>query len=59
MTDFVIPVPTLRTFVASRKIPFYKLGHRTLLFDPKKVDRALECYEIREVGARPRKGEAK
>ena len=30
-----------------------------MTIDKEKVDRALECYEIREVGARPRKGEAK
>ena len=35
-----IPVRTLRTLVSCRKIPFLKLGHRTLLFDLEKVDRA-------------------
>jgi len=47
-----IPVRTLRTLVSSRKIPFLKLGHRTLLFDPEKVDRALQRFEVREVGSR-------
>ena len=54
-----IPECTLRTLVGSRKIPFFKLGHRTLLFDPKKVDRALECYEVREVGSQRRNGPRK
>jgi excisionase family DNA binding protein len=47
-----IPVRTLRTLVSSRKIPFFKLGHRTLLFNPEKVDKALERFEVQEVGPR-------
>jgi excisionase family DNA binding protein len=54
-----VPVRTLRTFVSSRKIPFFKLGHRTLLFNPEKVDKALEAYEVQEVGSRARQGAAK
>ena len=41
-----LPVRTLRSFVASRKIPFLKCGHRTLLFDPEKVDKALQRFEV-------------
>jgi len=44
-----IPVRTLRTFVAARKIPFLRCGHRTMLFDPQKVDKALERFEVQEV----------
>jgi len=46
------PVRQLRTFVAERKIPFLKLGHRTLLFDPEKVDKALARFEIPAVSAK-------
>ncbi len=46
-----IPVRTLRSFVAARKIPFLKCGHRTLLFDPDKVRAALERFEVKEIGA--------
>ena len=51
-----IPVRTLRTLVWTRKIPFLKLGHRTMLFDPEKVEKALERFEVLEVGARSRGG---
>jgi hypothetical protein len=46
-----IPVRTLRTFMAARKIPFLKCGHRTILFDPQKVDRALQGFEVQEVSS--------
>jgi len=45
-----IPVRTLRTLVATRKIPYLKLGHRLLFFDPQKVDKALQRFEVQEVG---------
>jgi hypothetical protein len=45
-----IPVRTLRTLVATRKIPYLKLGHRLLFFDPQKVDQALQRFEVQEVG---------
>ena len=44
-------VRLLRGFVAAKKIPFFKFGHRTLRFDPEKVERALAKFEIKEVGA--------
>jgi hypothetical protein len=47
-----VPVRTLRTFMAARKIPFLKCGHRTVLFDPEKVDQALQRFEVQEVGSR-------
>jgi hypothetical protein len=53
-----IAVRTLRTLVLSRKIPFLKLGHRMLFFDPDKVDKALERFEVREVGSCSRRGAA-
>jgi len=46
------PVRQLRGFVQQRKISFLRMGHRTLLFDPEKVEKALAKYEIREVGAK-------
>jgi excisionase family DNA binding protein len=46
-----IPIRTLRSFVTSRKIPFLKIGHRTILFDRSKVEAALSRFEIQEVGA--------
>ena len=54
-----VPVRTLRTFMVARKIPFLKLGHRTVLFDPEKVDKALERFEVQEVGRRSCRGDAK
>jgi hypothetical protein len=45
-----IPIRTLRSFVAGRKIPFLKCGHRTLLFDPEKVEKALAKFEVAAVG---------
>ena len=46
------PVRTLRSFIADGKIPFFKIGHRTMRFDPEKVERALARFEIKEVGAK-------
>lgn len=43
------PVRTLRTWVQGRKIPFLRLGHRTLLFDPEKVREALDKFEVKAV----------
>jgi hypothetical protein len=54
-----IPVRTLRSFMAGRKIPFLKFGHRTIFFDPEEVDRALQRFEVQEVGSRPHRGPAK
>jgi len=46
------PVRQLRGFVQHRKIPYLKVGHRTLLFDPAKVEKALQRFEIKEVDAK-------
>jgi hypothetical protein len=40
------PVRQLRTLIAAKKIPYLKIGHRTLLFDPEKVEKALQRFEI-------------
>jgi hypothetical protein len=50
-----IPVRTLRSLMAQRKIPFLKLGYRTIFFDIQQVDRALQRFEVQEVGSRSRK----
>jgi excisionase family DNA binding protein len=44
-----LSVRSLRTLVRKRVIPFIKLGHRTLLFSPDKVERALERCTVKEV----------
>ena len=46
------PVRQLRGMVQARKIPYLKVGHRTLLFDPVKVEKALARFEIKEVHAK-------
>jgi hypothetical protein len=46
------PVRQLRTFVAARKIPCLKLGHRTMLFDIEKVEKALERFEVPAISAK-------
>jgi len=45
-------VRELRGFVAGGKIPFFKFGHRTMRFDPEKVEKALAKFEVKEVGAK-------
>ena len=47
-----LPIRKLRSFVAARKIPFLKCGHRTLLFDVEKVNKALARFEVPAVGAK-------
>jgi hypothetical protein len=44
------PVRQLRSFVAAKKIPYLKLGHRTMLFDPAKVEKALLRFEVKAAG---------
>jgi predicted site-specific integrase-resolvase len=46
-----IPVRTLRTWFQARKIPYLRLGHRTLLFDPEKVRAALNKFEVQAAGS--------
>jgi hypothetical protein len=40
------PVRTLRTFIAGKKIPVVKIGHRTMRFNPDRVLKALQRFEI-------------
>jgi hypothetical protein len=47
-----LPIRKLRTFVAARKIPFLKCGHRTLLFDVEKVNKALARFEVPAAGTK-------
>jgi excisionase family DNA binding protein len=42
----------IRVLVAEGKIPYYRLGHKTLRFDVEKVQKALERFEIKAVDAK-------
>ena len=44
-----IPVRTLRTMYANGVIPAIKVGHRTMLFSPSKVEKALQRRTVKEV----------
>jgi hypothetical protein len=44
-----VPERTLRTFWKNGVIPGEKLGHRTILFVPSKVEKALQKREVREI----------
>ena len=44
-----IPKRTLRTLYRGNKIPYIKVGYRTVLFDPDKVMAALNKLEVRSV----------
>ena len=44
------PVRSLRTWMHQGKIPFIRVGHRTVLFDPDKVREALNRLEVKAVG---------
>lgn len=46
------PVRQIRSFAQARKIPYMKLGHRSLLFDPEKVVKALARFEVEAVTAK-------
>jgi hypothetical protein len=43
-------VRELRTLVQKGVIPYLRLGHRTHLFDLKRVDEALQRFEVKAVG---------
>lgn len=45
-----LSIMQIRTLVRKRKIPFLKIGHRTLLFEPSKVRAALRRFEVKEIG---------
>jgi excisionase family DNA binding protein len=38
---------TIRSWIAARKIPFLKVGHRTMLFSPEKVLAALQKFKVK------------
>jgi hypothetical protein len=46
------PVRALRTWAQHRKIPFIRVGHRTVLFDPQAVRDALKKLEIKAVATK-------
>jgi excisionase family DNA binding protein len=46
------PVRTLRSFIASKKIPAVRLGHRTLRFNLARVEKALNAFEVPAIGAK-------
>jgi len=47
-----LSVRQLRWLWHQRKIPGIVLGHRTILFQPSKVLRAIERFEVKAVGAK-------
>jgi excisionase family DNA binding protein len=42
-----IPLRTLRSLVKKGVIPHIKLGHRTVLFSPAKIEKALARREVK------------
>jgi hypothetical protein len=44
-----IPVRTLRTLAANGLIPYVKVGHRSILFSPSKIEKALQRRTVKEV----------
>jgi hypothetical protein len=51
-TETELPQRQIRTLYQTGKIPYIKVGHRSLLFDAEKVMAALELFEIRAVGTK-------
>jgi excisionase family DNA binding protein len=50
LSDYTgLAVRTLRTLTAARKIPYLKIGYRTVRFDLEKVDKALERFEVKAI----------
>jgi hypothetical protein len=45
-----IPIRTLRTLAKNGVIPYIKAGHRTVLFVPSKVEKALARRAVKEAG---------
>jgi len=48
-TAMNVPERTLRTLKDNGVIPFIKAGHRTILFSPRKVEKALQQRTVNEV----------
>lgn len=47
-----LPVRSLRTMMKNRVVPFVRTGHRSVWFQPEKVLRALEKFEVKSVADR-------
>lgn len=45
-----VRIRTLRTWMAGRKIPYKKIGHRTILFNLQEVHEALDRFHVHAVG---------
>ena len=45
-----IPIRTIRTLMQARRIPFLRLGRRTLYFEVQKVRDALDRFEVKAIG---------
>jgi predicted site-specific integrase-resolvase len=45
-----IPERTLRTMTKNGVIPYIRAGHRTILFSPSKIEKALQRRTVRAVG---------
>jgi hypothetical protein len=48
-TAMNVPVRTLRSLKDAGVIPYIRAGHRTILFSPSKVEKALQRRTIKEV----------
>jgi hypothetical protein len=44
-----IPIRTIRSLMQARRIPFLKLGRRTLYFDVTKVRAAIDRFEVKAI----------
>jgi excisionase family DNA binding protein len=47
---------TIRTWMSERKIPFIRMGHRTVLLYPSKVKAALTKFEVPAATSKSAKG---
>jgi len=45
-----IPIRTIRTLMQARRIPFLRLGRRTLYFEVQKVRDSLDRFEVKAIG---------
>jgi hypothetical protein len=50
LPEINLPERTLRHLWHQRKTPGIVLGHKILLFDPSKVRKAIERFEVKAVG---------
>jgi excisionase family DNA binding protein len=47
--EYKVSIRTVDTWIAQKKIPFFKLGSRLVRFDLDAVAKALERYKVEEV----------